>query len=54
MRVREDYLYHKDEFALKLVLDRQKAENCLYLTGDETRAVLTVLESMDNQQLKIE
>ncbi|MFA7468721.1 MAG: (Fe-S)-binding protein [Desulfotomaculaceae bacterium] len=41
-------------FALKLVLDRQKAENCLYLTGDETRAVLQVLESMDNQQLNIE
>jgi len=41
-------------FALKLVLDRQKAENCLSLTGDETRAVLKVLESLNNQQLKID
>ncbi|WP_066633272.1 (Fe-S)-binding protein [Desulfolucanica intricata] len=40
-------------FALKLVLDRQKAENCLPLTGDEIRAVLKVLESLDNRQLMI-
>jgi len=41
-------------FALKLVLDQQSAENCLHLTGDDIRAVLEVLESLDNNQLKIE
>ncbi|MBF7084263.1 hypothetical protein IT084_15015 [Desulfallas sp. Bu1-1] len=39
-------------FALKLVLDQQKAENCLPLTGDEIRKVLSVLESFNHQQLK--
>lgn len=41
-------------FALKLVLGQQQADNCLYLTGDEIRKVLSIIDSLNNNQLMID
>lgn len=41
-------------FALKLALGQQQADNCLSLTGDEIRKVLSIIDSLNNDRLMID
>lgn len=38
-------------FALKLVLEQQQVENCPFLSGDEIRIVMSIISSLNHEQL---